>query len=216
MFLWALAVILFAYLMGSINFAVIFSNLFLKKDVRKIGSGNAGATNVLRSAGVLPGVLTFVFDALKGFIASFSGKLVFEYLFSHSGNEIFTPIYGAYICGLVCMIGHIFPLFFGFKGGKGVATSVGIFSVCSPIAIILGLAVFAIITVTTKFVSLASVSATLVVVICSQIFRVSDAPILPPLVMTLIMGFIVIIKHKDNIKRLLNGTENKIGGKKKQ
>ncbi len=209
-----IAVVVFAYLIGSINFAVIFSKIFMKKDVREIGSGNAGATNVLRSAGVLPGILTFLCDALKGFVASFVGKLIFEYAFTDMGISIALPIYGAYLCGLACMIGHVFPIFFRFKGGKGVATSVGIFAVCSPVAICLGLAVFIIITAVTKYVSLASVIATFVVVGGSAVFRVTDAPLFPQLILSVIMGVIVISKHKDNIKRLLNGTENKIGGKK--
>lgn len=198
-----------AYLIGSVNFAVIFSKAFMKKDVREVGSGNAGATNVLRSAGVLPGVLTFLCDALKGFVASYLGKIVFEMI---EPNEY--GIIGAYICGLACMLGHILPIFFKFKGGKGVATSVGIFAVCAPVAIALGLAVFAIITVATKYVSLASVIATVVVVVTSVIFRTTDTLVLQQFILSFTMGAIVIFKHKDNIKRLLNGTENKIGGKK--
>lgn len=201
-----------AYLIGSVNFAVIFSKAFMKKDVREVGSGNAGATNVLRSAGVLPGILTFLCDALKGFVASYLGKIVFE-MFAKIEPEEY-GITGAYICGLACMIGHILPIFFKFKGGKGVATSVGIFAVCAPVAIALGLAVFAIITVSTKYVSLASVIATVVVVVTSMIFRLTDGLIITHLILSVTMGVIVIFKHKDNIKRLLNGTENKIGGKK--
>lgn len=208
------AVIVFAYLIGSVNFAIIFSIAFTKKDVRKIGSGNAGTTNVMRSAGFLPGALTFVCDALKGFIASFAGKMVFEYLSAQTQHNTFLPIYGAYICGLVCMLGHVFPVFYQFKGGKGVATSVGIFSVCSPISIVLGLLAFAIIAITTRYVSLASIIATFIVVIASAFFKSADAPLLPQLILSAIMGIIVILKHKDNIKRLISGTENKIGGKK--
>lgn len=204
--------VIIAYLIGSVNFAVIFSKAFMKKDVREVGSGNAGATNVLRSAGVLPGILTFLCDALKGFVASYLGKIVFEMIDKPEPNEY--GIIGAYICGLACMIGHILPIFFKFKGGKGVATSVGIFAVCSPVAIILGLAVFAIVTIATKYVSLASVIATVVVVTTSMIFRLTDALIFQQFILSVTMGIIVIFKHKDNIKRLLNGTENKIGGKK--
>lgn len=207
-----IAAVILAYLIGSINFAVIFSKAFMKKDVREVGSGNAGATNVLRSAGVLPGILTFFCDALKGFVATFVGKTIFESVMTQNPDE--WGIIGAYICGLACMIGHVLPIFFKFKGGKGVATSVGIFAICSPVAIALGLAVFAIITIATRYVSLASVTATVVVVVSSMIFRVSDAPILPQLVLCVIMGIIVIFKHRENIKRLINGTESKIGGKK--
>ncbi len=211
---YALLAVIFAYLVGSINFAVIFSKAFLKKDVRDIGSGNAGTTNVMRNGGFLPGALTFLCDALKGFVATYIGYKTFEYLYMGTEAVWTRPIYGAYLCGLVCMLGHVFPVFFQFKGGKGVATSVGIFAVCSPIAIALGLAVFAVVTLLSKYVSLASIIATVTVVVCSMIFRVSDANIIPQLILSVAMGVIVILKHKDNIKRLLNGTENKVGGKK--
>ena len=199
-----------AYLIGSINFAVSFAKAFTKRDVRELGSGNAGATNVLRSAGVLPGILTFVFDALKGFVACYMGKIIFEYIFTQTGAELSKGIIGAYICGVACMLGHIFPFFFGFKGGKGVAISVGIFSVCCPIAIIIGLCVFAAVTIISKFVSLGSILATITVVVLSIFFTDKTALIFPQIIAILIMGFIVIIKHKDNIKRLLAGNESKI------
>lgn len=125
----AIAVVIAAYFIGSVNFAVIFARAFLKKDVRNLGSGNAGATNVMRTAGFLPGILTFVCDALKGFLASYLGKLVFGLVMS-SGIDWLDPIYGAYLCGIACMLGHVFPIFFQFKGGKGAATSVGIYAVC--------------------------------------------------------------------------------------
>lgn len=211
----ALGVAVFAYLLGSINFAVIFSNVFLKKDVREMGSGNAGATNVLRNAGVLPGLLTFLCDALKGLAASLAGKLVFDYIFTETAAEWAMPIYGAYLCGALCMLGHVFPVFFQFKGGKGVATSVGIFAICCPIAIILGITVFAALTAITRYVSFASVTATFVVVGCSLAFYNKEALFWPQAVLCILMGILVVSKHSKNIKRLLNGTESKIGGKKK-
>ena len=216
MFSTALVTVLAAYLIGSINFAVIFAKAFLKKDVRELGSGNAGTTNVMRNAGFLPGALTFLCDALKGFAASFLGLKMFEYISHHESGSWARGIYGALICGLVCMIGHVFPIFFGFKGGKGVATSVGIFAVCSPLAITLGLAVFAIVLITTKYVSLSSLIATVVVVVLSITF--SDfvyANLLPQAILIIAMGAIVFLKHKSNIKRLLSGTESKIGKKGK-
>ncbi len=207
----AIITIIAAYLIGSINFAVIFSSAFLKKDVRELGSGNAGTTNVMRNAGFLPGALTFLCDALKGFVAVFMGKAIFEYILSTSGNSWVQGIYGAYICGLACMLGHVFPIFFQFKGGKGVATSVGIFAVCSPLAIAIGLTVFAICLLISKIVSLSSLIATVVVVVGSVIFCDETALLLPQFILSLAMGTIVVLKHKDNIKRLLAGTESKIG-----
>ena len=207
----ALITVIAAYLIGSINFAVIFAKAFLKKDVRELGSGNAGTTNVMRNAGFLPGALTFVCDALKGFAATYMGKLIFNYIAETSGDIWAEGIYGAYICGLACMLGHVFPVFFQFKGGKGVATSVGIFAVCSPWAIIIGLTVFAIFLIISRIVSLSSLIATVTVVVCSVIFSDESASLLPQVILSVLMGVIVVLKHRENIKRLLSGTESKIG-----
>ena len=206
MYLGALAAVVIAYLLGSINFAVIFANAFLKKDVRELGSGNAGTTNVMHTAGFLPGALTFICDALKGFAACFIGKAIFMYILP----DTIPWIYVCYMCGVACMLGHVFPIFFGFKGGKGVATSVGIFAVCCPIAIIIGLTVFAIMTLITKIVSLSSLIATVTVISLSIVFYNSDANIILPALLSITMGVIVFLKHKDNIKRLVKGEEKKI------
>ena len=212
MYLAAAAAVVIAYFLGSINFAVIFANAFLKKDVRELGSGNAGTTNVMRTAGFLPGALTFVCDALKGFAACFIGKM----LFIHACPDTIPWIYVAYMCGVACMLGHIFPIFFGFKGGKGVATSVGIFAVCCPIAIIIGLTVFALMVLLTKIVSLSSLIATVTVISLSIVFYNSDANIALPAVLSISMGAIVFLKHKDNIKRLVKGEEKKITVRRKK
>ncbi len=215
MFMTVLVTVIAAYLIGSINFAVIFAKAFMKKDVREMGSGNAGATNVMRNAGLLPGALTFAFDALKGFVASYMGKIVFEYIYSQTNNEWSHAVIGAFLCGLACMLGHVFPFFFGFRGGKGVATSVGIFAVCCPIAIVIGLVVFAALLFTSKYVSLSSIMAALCVVVLTIILCDKAILAFPQIVLTLAMGGIVIGKHIDNIKRLIAGTESKVkfGGK---
>ena len=212
MYLAAAAAVVIAYFLGSINFAVIFANAFLKKDVRELGSGNAGTTNVMRTAGFLPGALTFVCDALKGFAACFIGKM----LFIHAYPDTIPWIYVAYMCGVACMLGHIFPIFFGFKGGKGVATSVGIFAVCCPIAIVIGLTVFALMVLLTKIVSLSSLIATVTVISLSIVFYNFDANIALPAVLSISMGAIVFLKHKDNIKRLIKGEEKKITVRRKK
>lgn len=212
MYLAAAAAVVIAYFLGSINFAVIFANAFLKKDVRELGSGNAGTTNVMRTAGFLPGALTFVCDALKGFAACFIGKM----LFIHAYPDTIPWIYVAYMCGVACMLGHVFPIFFGFKGGKGVATSVGIFAVCCPIAIVIGLTVFALMVLLTKIVSLSSLIATVTVISLSIVFYNFDANISLPAVLSISMGAIVFLKHKDNIKRLVKGEEKKITVRRKK
>lgn len=221
-FLLAVGVIVFAYLLGSINFAVILSKLFAGEDVRKSGSGNAGTTNVLRTVGKLPAILTFVFDILKGFGACLAGKLIFSYLIFNttmSVNWLFIPDYGAYICCIAVMLGHIYPVFFGFKGGKAVATSVGTFAVCCPLAIILGLIGFAISLLISKFVSLSSLIATVIVVVVASgyaiVVNATNYNVIPVVIMAFIAGIIVFIKHKANIIRLREGTEPKISAKKR-
>ncbi len=220
--LMAVGVIIFAYLLGSVNFAVIMSKIFAGEDVRKSGSGNAGTTNVLRTVGKLPAILTFLLDILKGFGACLAGKLVFEYLLFSTTidfNWLFIPDYGAYICCIAVMLGHIFPVFFGFKGGKAVATSVGTFAVCCPLAIILGLTAFAISLAISKIVSLSSLIATVVVVGVGAGYAIvvnsAQFNVIPVVIMALIAGFIVFIKHKANIKRLIEGTEPTISAKKR-
>ncbi len=210
MILTAVITIIGAYLLGSISFAVIFTKLFIGADVRNFGSGNAGTTNVMRAVGFLPGALTFLCDALKGFVACMAGKMIFEYIFEATGADWALPVYGAYICGICCMLGHIFPLFYGFKGGKGIAVAVGIFAVCCPLAIICGLAVFALVVLISNIVSLSSLSATVVVVILSFIFHDDSAAFLPQAIMALTMGTMVTLTHRENIKRLINGTEKKL------
>ncbi len=214
MIMTAVVTVIAAYMIGSINFAVIYTKLFTKKDVRDFGSGNAGTTNALRVAGKLPGILTFVSDAVKGFVASFIGWAIFGYMFNH-GIDWAYPIYGAYLCGFACMIGHVFPIFFGFKGGKGVAVSVGIFYICCWPAITIGLAVFALLLIITKIVSISSLTATVVVVVFSVVFANSDAEIWPQLILCLAMGTLIFIKHRENIRRLLAGEESKIFGGKR-
>ena len=213
-FLWAFLTVVLAYMIGSINFAIIFTNAFVHRDVRDYGSGNAGMTNVLRVVGKKAGILTFVCDALKGLVACLIGRLVFAYLLSTTGNEIFNPVYGAYICGVAVMLGHVFPLFFGFKGGKGVAVSVGIFLVCNPIAIISGLATFGILLLTTRIISISSLSATVIVVSFSMIFYFHTAEFWPQAIGAFIMGAIVFLKHTENIGRLIRGEEKKLAVKK--
>lgn len=213
MIMTAIITVIAAYLIGSINFAVIFTKIFTHRDVRDFGSGNAGTTNVMRVGGFWPGALTFLCDALKGFAACTLGRVMFDYIANNAQSEWALPIYGAYICGVACMLGHVFPIFFGFKGGKGVATSVGIFAVCCPVAIISGLACFAIVLLISKMVSLSSLAATVVVVVLSVIFANDGGAVLPQALMSIVMGIIVYVKHIGNIKRLIAGTEKKIGRK---
>ena len=218
----AVAAVIAAYLIGSINFAVIFTKHFTKNDIRDFGSGNAGTTNVMRVGGLKPGILTFVCDALKGFAASLLGKYLFSIIISSNPSLSWAyPIYGAYLCGFVCMLGHVFPIFYQFRGGKGVAVSVGIYAVCCPKAIVLGLIVFALVTLLTKTVSIGSLIAPVTVISLSVVFYNSPigifkteldsaASLLWQSVLSIGMGVTIILKHIPNIKRLFSGEEKKI------
>ncbi|MCQ2450107.1 MAG: glycerol-3-phosphate 1-O-acyltransferase PlsY [Clostridia bacterium] len=212
MIMTAVVTVIAAYLIGSVNFAVIFTRLFTDRDVRDFGSGNAGATNTLRVAGIVPGLLTFLCDVLKGLLACTLGHYIFEYMLKQGINWAM-PIYGAYLCGLACMVGHVFPIFFQFKGGKGVAISVGIYLICSTPAIIIGLLFFAVMVLLTRIVSASSLLATVVVVVFSFVFRDSVAEATPQILMSLAMGTIIFLRHASNIQRLLNGEEKKLNFK---
>lgn len=205
--IFAVLTVIAAYLIGSINFAVIFTKKYNNVDVRDFGSGNAGTTNVLRVAGKRAGMATFALDILKGALAALLGVIVFKFL-------PFSYVYGMFLCGLACMLGHCFPIFFGFRGGKAVATSVGIFAVCCPIAIILGLIAFAISVAISKVVSLSSLIATFVVVgvSCAYVYSGAFGPLVNPLIISVITvacGLVVILRHIENIKRIFTGTEKK-------
>lgn len=217
-FIIAVLTVISAYLIGSINFAVIFTNAFNHTDIRDYGSGNAGTTNVLRVSGVKAGALTFVADALKGAVACILGMLVFKYLLYTPDMPIFSSVYGKLACAFACMVGHCWPVFFQFRGGKAAATSVGIFAVCCPPAIILGLVGFAICMLTAKMVSLGSLVATVIVVIVTIIYaHLSLLGDVNPWVISAIMlacGFIVFYRHKDNLVRIINGTEKRFSVKK--
>lgn len=211
------AVALISYLIGSISFAVVYSKLFLGKDIRREGSGNAGATNMLRTGGAGLGVLTFVSDILKAMLAAYIGKLVFSYLFSATGLTVFAPLYGGYLGCVFAMLGHVFPIFFKFKGGKAVSCSVGGLLICCPIPLLIGLGIFALCVLTTKIVSLSSLVATASVLVLAIIMADTSLPVLPQIIFMIIAASIIFIKHAENIKRLLKGTEKKItigkGGK---
>jgi len=208
-FFTGLIAVIGAYLLGSVNFAVIFTKYFTKKDVRDFGSGNAGSTNALRVGGKKIGILTFVCDFFKGSIATYLGKVIFEYIAKNSESPLANPVYGMYFCALACLIGHIFPLFFGFRGGKGVATGVGIYLVICPISALVGLSAFLIVVLISRMVSLSSIIGDISVIITALILRYESASFWFQLLFCIILGGIVVFKHKENIIRIINKTENK-------
>lgn len=203
-----------SYLLGSVSFAVIFTRHFIKRDVRDIGSGNAGMTNVMRSAGFVPGLLTFVFDALKASAACLIGKyLIFGTLAEMAGIENVPAIYGALFCGMFCQIGHIFPLFFQFRGGKAVACTAGIFAVCNWKVLVICLSAFLIVFLLTRIISASSITAMVVGPVVEYFTTPLEYRIIATL-LTCAIALIVIIKHRDNILRLIKGEEKKLVIKK--
>jgi len=209
-----------AYIFGSINFAVIFTNLFTKKDVRDFGSGNAGMTNVLRVAGPLPGILTFLCDAAKGAVACAIGRyVIFDYLFENFSDRAdwYLPIYGALFCGIFCMLGHVFPVFFQLKGGKAVAVSVGIFAIVDWRCIALALLVFVVVLLISRIISISSLTATISMPIWIAVFsRDTGEKVWASVALTFVMVLIIYLKHSENIKRLIKGEEKPIFGKSKK
>ena len=193
-----LALLVAAYLLGSIPFAVVTSKLFGLQDPRKYGSGNPGATNVLRSGNKAAAALTLVGDCLKGWLAVWAA--------SRLGFDAFE----ASLAGLVAFLGHVFSVFLRFKGGKGVATALGVLAGTSgPLALICAL-IWLGVAFTTRYSSLAALAAAAAAPLVGLLL-LGPAP---SLIALLGMASVLIWRHKANIQRLLAGTEGKIGGKK--
>lgn len=220
-------VVVISYLLGSLNFGIIFTRIFAKEDIRTLGSGNAGATNVMRSVGVLPAILTFVCDFAKAAAAVLLGSFIM------SGVKAGTPetmleyiVYGKYLAGLCVILGHMFPCFFKFKGGKGVVTTLAtIMFIQWRVGLIL-LGIFLIVVLLTRYVSLGSMIAAFCYGFLTFIFEynvdylghytdTSPRLILVSTFCAFTIGYLVIIKHYENIYRLTRHEEKKFSFKKK-
>lgn len=192
-----------AYLIGAVPFGLFVART-QGVDLRAVGSGNIGATNVFRSVGKPWGLLTFALDFLKGFFPA----CFFAKLFGLSDPQ---AVYGL-IFGSCAILGHNFPIFLKFKGGKGVATSAGVVLAVAPLSVLLGLAGFALCVKLTGFVSLGSMLAATLIA-ASGWFFYSDQGFFLPLSLTL-LALLVFVRHRTNIERLLNGTEARVGKSK--
>lgn len=183
-----------SYFIGSISFAYILGKILTKKDVRDYGSGNAGATNAIRAFGKKVGLLVFLGDVLKGVIAVILGKSI-------------AGLTGAYLAGAFAIIGHNWPIFLNFKGGKGVATTVGIMLIVNYQLTLICVCIGALIMLFTRIVSIGSILGMAFVPIGAILFI---HPFNKELFLFCIfIGGMSILRHKDNIKRLISGTENK-------
>ena len=215
--IWACIVVgVIAYLLGSISFSIIFTKKFAGFDVRQKGSGNAGSTNVLRTAGKKPAILTLICDVLKGVVAVLIALLIAKiFNFDVRSTAILMQI-----AGVLVVIGHTFPVFFGFKGGKGVATALGVLLIINwqigLICLVFALVLMAL----TRIVALGSIAAAILFpVLCFFItnnYTGGDASStrMSYLIFGIIMALIVIFNHRTNIQRMASGTENRLIFKK--
>ena len=189
---WA-GLVIAAYLIGSIPMGLIFGKLFWKKDLRQYGSHNIGATNAWRILGRKAGLLVFIFDFLKGQL----GVLLGACMFASPGAMV--------VGGLFAMLGHMFPIFIGFKGGKGVATALGVIAALMPKVTAIVFIVWLVLTLITRYVSVASIVAAVLTPILAAAFR---EPIIYFL-FALVAAVVIVFRHRENIQRLKAGHENK-------
>lgn len=210
-FVYYLIIAIISYLLGSLNFSVILSNSMKKDDVRNYGSGNAGSTNMLRNYGKGYAIMTIIGDMLKVGVAIAVAFVIYRNvpvmnLSIFQNYDFDVNIFLKSFAGFFCVLGHIFPCFFKFKGGKGVATSGGmVFIVDWRIALIL-LAIFIVIVAVTRYVSLGSIVMAVLYPVLIFVFHRSIILSIIALVFTII----VITAHRGNIKKLINHTESKI------
>lgn len=203
-----IVVAILSYLIGSINFSIIISKKVAGFDVREKGSGNAGTTNMLRTVGKEAALITLVCDILKGVISILLALLIGK-IAKEANNSILVQI-----AGILVIIGHTFPIFFKFKGGKGVATAVGVLLTTNwqigLICLIFGLVLIAL----TRMVSLGSITAAILFPILVLFIKTNYIVEGNYFIYSLIIAVMVVFNHRENVKRLLSGTENKLSFKK--
>ena len=186
-----LIVAVYSYLLGSIPFGLLLAKIFLKKDIRTVGSGNIGATNVLRIGNKFLAIATLFLDLLKGYISVYITMFYFESLTSLSA--------------LICFIGHIFPIWLKFKGGKGVATYLGVILALSNKFFLIFIIAWIFLSILFRFASLSSMISSLIVFLYAYFYEINNN------ILVLFIFFVMILfTHKENILRLKSSTENKI------
>ncbi len=190
-----LLLLLLGYVAGSIPTGFWIGLVFYKKDIRKFGSGNIGATNAIRVLGKIPGITALLVDALKGFIPVFLTKYYLP-------DYPYLPL----LVGISAIFGHLFSVFLFFKGGKGVATGTGVYLALAPIPTLVAGVVFLIAAFSTRMVSVGSISAALTLAILTLFFYKSDIIFV---VATFIIAILIVYKHRSNIQRIIRGEENR-------
>ena len=198
-----------AYAIGSVNFSVILSKKMAGFDVREKGSGNAGTTNMLRSVGKGAAAITLILDILKGIVAILLAKYVVANIAKQANPAILVQLSGFFV-----ILGHTFPMFFGFKGGKGVASALGVLLLTNPliggICLVFALAVMAL----TRMVSLGSIMAAVLFPILTVFIKDDYITEGSYIIFGISMAILVIFNHRSNLKRIYNGTENRLSFKK--
>lgn len=217
-----------SYLLGSVSFSIIFTKIFCNKmDIRSQGSGNAGLTNVIRSAGWKAGACTLIFDFSKGALAVLIGRFLFGLLCLKTGLPPYFEQYGAYIAGLACALGHIFPLFFEFRGGKGILTSSAVLAFTDWRVFIVAILVFCIVFIGTRIVSISSITGSIAFPVAYFIFtyfvdyagghskygHIPVSYVWVTMIFAVIIAFLLVFMHRENIRRLKNHTEKKFSVK---
>lgn len=195
-----------AYLLGSINSSILVGKLFGVTDIRQHGSGNAGTTNTLRTIGAKAAALVFVGDILKGVVAVLLARLIAFLLQVDNSIAVLAAAF-------LVVLGHNYPLYFGFKGGKGIATSAAVILMIDPL---IGICVFVfaiLVMLITRYVSVGSIAAAVAFPTAVAIWHHDNIPYLN---FAIAIGLLAILRHKENIKRLIKGTESKLGAKKKE
>lgn len=191
---YVLALLVVPYFLGSINFGIIISKLFHGEDIREYGSGNAGMTNMLRTYGKRDAAITLIGDALKAVVAVILGRILFG-------------ISGGYVAGLTCILGHAFPCYYKFKGGKGVVVTAATIAVIDWRIFLVLLGIFILVVAFSKYISLGSVCGMLVFPLLVQVW---DRGLSINVLLSCLISALVIFLHRGNIKRIYNGTESKL------
>lgn len=204
--------VVIGYLLGSINFGVVVSKGLYHEDVRTKGSGNAGTTNILRTYGKKAAALTLAGDMAKGAVAVW---LCHWGVAALTGADL-NGVYAGYLAAIGAVCGHMWPVWFGFKGGKGIAVAAGAILASEPVVLLALLVVFFAIALTTRIVSLASVTVAVLYPILTLLWSwYTQRSMLFTGVCTVLMAVLVVWMHRANIQRLMNGTEYRFGEKKK-
>lgn len=204
-----LIIAVFSYLLGSIPFGIIISKLWKGIDIREHGSKNPGATNVYRVVGPIPALMVLILDVGKGLVATLWLSRI------SISQPFFNPISLMILAGIAVILGHTFPIFAGFKGGKGVATGLGVLISLAPFETVLALLLFSIIVGITRYVSLGSLSSAtfILLALAFEKYYLHKPISYLLLALVLVLTIFIFYTHRTNIKRLLNGTENKFGKK---